>query len=212
MKIKSAKFHASAADLRACPAWAWREFAFVGRSNVGKSSLINMLCGKANLAKVSAVPGKTRLLNFFVINEAWSLVDLPGYGYAQVTQSRKFDFSVLIKDYLEQRDNLAGVFVLIDSRLPPQRIDLDFVAWLDGCRVPFGLVFTKADKRVASQVQANVGLFLTAISSGRAAPPEVLVSSSKTGSGRIGILKAIERLGQFHGSDAPPCRNLAGGQ
>jgi len=117
MKIKSATFQLSAADIGACPAWAWREFAFVGRSNVGKSSLINMLCGKANLAKVSALPGKTQLLNFFLMNEAWSLVDLPGYGFAQVTKHRKYDFSVLIRDYLEQRENLAGVFVLLDSRL-----------------------------------------------------------------------------------------------
>ena len=193
MKIKSAKFQTSAADIGSCPAWAWREFAFVGRSNVGKSSLINMLCGKENLAKVSAVPGKTQLLNFFVMNEAWSLVDLPGYGYAQVTKGRKYDFSLLIKAYLEQRENLSRVYVLLDSRLPPQRIDLDFVNWLEGCRVPFELVFTKADKLVAGRVQANIGLFQEAVAEWRAEPPEVIVSSSKTGSGRIGILKSIER-------------------
>jgi len=198
MKIKSATFQLSAADISACPAWAWREFAFVGRSNVGKSSLINMLCGKANLAKVSAVPGKTQLLNFFLMNEAWSLVDLPGYGFAQVTRHRKYDFSVLIKDYLEQRENLAGVFVLLDSRLPPQRIDLDFVSWLQTCGVPFVLVFTKADKLVAGKVQANIGLFHAAVGTWLADPPEVIVSSSKTGSGRIGILKSIERSLQLH--------------
>ena len=192
MKIKSATFKVSAADVDACPAWAWREFAFVGRSNVGKSSLINMLCGKANLAKVSAMPGKTQLLNFFLMNEAWSLVDLPGYGFAQVTKQRKFGFSELIKGYLEQRENLAGVFVLIDSRLPPQRIDVDFVTWLDGCGVPFVLVFTKADKLALGKIQANIGLFFEAVGPWRAVPPEVIVSSSKTGSGRIGILKSIE--------------------
>lgn len=193
MKIKSAKFQVSAADIQACPAWVWREFAFVGRSNVGKSSMINMLTGKENLAKVSALPGKTQLLNFFVMNEAWSLVDLPGYGFAKVTKDRKFGFSLLIKDYLEQRENLTSVFVLIDSRLPPQRIDLDFVNWLGGCRVPFVLLFTKADKLKASKVQTHIALFQHEVAQWRAEPPEVIVSSSKTGSGRIAILKSIER-------------------
>jgi GTP-binding protein len=198
MKIKTATFQRSAADIDACPAWDWREFAFVGRSNVGKSSMINMLCGKDHLAKVSALPGKTRLLNFFLMNEAWSLVDLPGYGFAQVTKHQKYDFSVLIKDYLEQRQNLAAVFVLLDSRLPPQRIDLDFVNWLAGCRVPYVLVFTKADKLALGKVQANISLFQAAVADGQAPPLEVIVSSSKTGGGRIGILKAIERSLQVH--------------
>ncbi len=194
MKIKSAKFHLSAADIRACPAWAWREFAFVGRSNVGKSSMINMLAGKASLAKVSAEPGKTQLINFFVMNEAWSLVDLPGYGYAKVTKHQKFDFSLLIKGYLEQRENLACVFVLIDSRLPPQRIDLDFVQWLESCGVAFVLVFTKADKLAAAKVQTNIDLFQQQVCQWRTEAPEVIVSSSKSGSGRIAILKTIERV------------------
>ena len=177
MKIKSATFQLSAADISACPAWAWREFAFVGRSNVGKSSLINMLCGKANLAKVSALPGKTQLLNFFLMNEAWSLVDLPGYGFAQVTKQRKYDFSVLISEYLEQRTNLARVFVLIDSRLTPQRIDLDFVGWLEGCGVPFSLVFTKADKLKPTKLQANIHLFQEAAGPWLGSAPELLISS-----------------------------------
>ncbi len=193
MKIKSAKFHVSAADIRACPAWAWREFAFVGRSNVGKSSMINMLASKEHLAKVSAEPGKTQLINFFVMNEAWSLVDLPGYGFAKVTKHQKFDFSLLIKDYLEQRENLACVFVLIDSRLPPQRIDLDFLHWLESCGVAYMLVFTKADKLAPAKVQANIGLLQQELSQWRTEPPEAIVSSSKTGSGRIAILKSIER-------------------
>jgi len=193
MKIKSAKFQLSAADVQSCPAWSRREFAFVGRSNVGKSSLINMLCGKQNLAKVSALPGKTQMLNFFVINEAWSLVDLPGYGFAQVTKHRRYEFSLLIKEYLEQRENLACVLVLLDARLPPQRIDLDFVAWLDGCGLPFALIFTKADKLVLGKVRANIELFHEAVGPWQGELPEVIVSSSKTGSGRIGILKLIER-------------------
>ncbi len=192
MKVKSAKFHLSAAQIQACPAWTMREFAFVGRSNVGKSSLINQLSGKVGLAKVSAVPGKTQLLNFFVMNDAWCLVDLPGYGFAKVTQHRKFDFSVLIKDYLEQRANLAAVFVLIDSRLPPQRIDLDFVEWLESCGLPYVLVFTKSDKLTPAKTRANIALFEHQVSQWRSELPEVIVSSVKTGAGRIGILKAIE--------------------
>jgi len=156
-----------------------------------------MLCGKANLAKVSALPGKTQLLNFFLMNEGWSLVDLPGYGFAQVTKQRKYDFSVLIKEYLEQRSNLAGVFVLIDSRLPPQRIDLDFIGWLEGCGVPFALVFTKADKLTPTKLQANINLFQEAAGPWLGAEPELLISSSKTGGGRIGILKSIERALQL---------------
>lgn len=155
--------------------------------------MINMLTGKENLAKVSALPGKTQLLNFFVMNEAWSLVDLPGYGFAKVTKHRKFDFSLLIKDYLEQRENLACVFVLLDSRLPPQRIDLDFVSWLGGSGLPFVLLFTKADKLKLGKVQTNIGLFQHEVAQWRAESPEVIVSSSKTGSGRIEILRSIER-------------------
>ena len=194
MRIKSAKFHISAATVDACPAWLWREFAFVGRSNVGKSSLINLLSNKENLAKVSAVPGKTQLINFFVMNDAWSLVDLPGYGFAKVTKHQQFDFSLLIRDYLEQRENLACVMVLIDSRLPPQRIDLDFVQWLEGCGVRFMLVFTKADKLSASKAQGNVELFLAAIAQWRATPPEVILTSTKTGYGRVEVLRAIDRV------------------
>lgn len=194
MKIKSAKFHVSAAAVDACPVWAWREFAFVGRSNVGKSSLINMLSNKAGLAKVSAVPGKTQLINFFVMNEAWSLVDLPGYGFAKVTKSQKADFGELIRDYLEQRENLTCVFVLIDSRLPPQRIDLDFVQWLEASGLRFMLIFTKADKLSVGKAQANIALFLEAAAPWRATPPEVILTSIKTGGGRVEVLRAIDRV------------------
>jgi GTP-binding protein len=192
MKIKSARFHLSAAEIKACPEWAWREFAFVGRSNVGKSSLINQLAGKENLARISAVPGKTQLLNFYVMNEAWCLVDLPGYGFAKVTRHKQFDFSLLIKDYLEQRENLTTVFVLLDSRLPPQRIDLDFVQWLEGCGLPYVLVFTKTDKLAPAKVSANIKLFEQQVAEWRPVLPQIITASSKTGTGRIGILKSIE--------------------
>lgn len=191
MKIKSAKFKLSAPSVDACPVWGWREFAFVGRSNVGKSSLINLLTQQKGLAKVSAVPGKTQLINFFVINEAWSLVDLPGYGFAKVHQGKKNDFSVLIRDYLEQRENLSCVFVLIDSRLPPQRIDLDFVNWLAGCGVSFLPVFTKVDKLSASKAKANIDSFLEAAAEVLPAPLDLLQTSAKTGGGRQDVLRVI---------------------
>src|SRR5450432_379713 len=145
MKIKSAVFDVSAPDLESCPRWALPEFAFIGRSNVGKSSLINMLAERRELAKVSVTPGKTKLINFFVINDRWSLVDLPGYGYAEVAKKERNEFNKSVGDYLGERKNIYCVFVLIDSRLPPQRIDLEFLEWLVGRAVPFALVFTKMD-------------------------------------------------------------------
>ena len=191
MKIKSAAFELSAPDLRSCPRWALLEFAFIGRSNVGKSSLINSLTARRDLAKVSATPGKTQLLNFYVINGAWSLVDLPGYGYAEVGRQRRFEFNNAVADFLSGRPNLRQVFVLIDSRLEPQPLDLDFLRWLDGCKVPFTLVFTKTDKNSASQTAANVQRFLTALRAWKPEPPPHIVSSAKTGAGRSELLAAI---------------------
>ena len=193
MQIKSAVFSISAKNLKAAPDWDYLEFAFIGRSNVGKSSMINMLSHKDGLAKVSATPGKTQLLNFFIMNEAWSLVDLPGYGYAKIAKSEKINFNESVGDYLEGRGNLRRVFVLIDSRLPPQRIDIDFVNWLGECGVPFALVFTKTDKQSASKSQATVGGFLQAMPEHLAGVPPVILGSSKDGTGRIAILKLIEQ-------------------
>ena len=193
MKIKSAEFEVSAPDVRSCPTWALPEFAFIGRSNVGKSSLINLLTERRDLAKVSDTPGKTKLINFFVINGAWSLVDLPGYGYAEVGRQRRFEFNQAVADFLSTRRNLRCVFVLIDSRLPPQQIDLDFLRWLLGCAVPFALIFTKTDKQSASQGQANIAQFLKAFAEITPAAPDVLVSSAKTKAGRTDILGFIEK-------------------
>ncbi len=192
MQIKSAKFTLSAHQLSAAPTWHLPEFAFIGRSNVGKSSMINMLSNKVHLAKVSATPGKTRLLNFFVMNETWSLVDLPGYGYAKVAKSEKIDFTETVGDYIEQRENLKHVFVLIDSRLTPQRIDIDFTAWIATCSVPFSLVFTKADKQSPAKTRITIDTFLAAMTADLATASNVLTSSSKTGTGRIDVLKVIE--------------------
>jgi GTP-binding protein len=192
MQIKSAVFNMSAQNLSACPEWNRAEFAFIGRSNVGKSSMINMLTNKNDLAKVSGTPGKTQLLNFFVINESWSLVDLPGYGYAKVAKSEKINFNESVGDFIEQRENLRLVFVLIDSRIPPQKIDLDFIAWLAGCAVPFTLVFTKSDKQSVNKTKASTAVFMEAISKIIVGTPPVIISSSKDRNGRIEILKSIE--------------------
>jgi GTP-binding protein len=194
MKIQSAKFHTSAPSLDLCPDWMRREFAFVGRSNVGKSSMINLLTNRGGLAKVSALPGKTQMINFFVINDNWSLVDLPGYGFAKAAKDRKYGFSELIRDYLEQRENLSGVFVLLDSRLPPQRIDLEFLEWLAGCGVRHALVYTKADKVTPAKARGTVELMLAEVAKWRAEPPEVIITSSKSGGGRLDVLRSISRM------------------
>lgn len=193
MQIKSAKFITSAKGVADCPVWDHPEFAFIGRSNVGKSSMINLLAHKDALAKVSATPGKTRLVNFFLMNGQWSLVDLPGYGFAKTAKSEKFDFNESIGDYLEQRANLRRVFVLIDSRLTPQRIDVDFTTWLGGTGAPFSLVFTKVDKQSAAKTQASIAQFLATIAPHLTRVPDVLTSSAKSGTGRNDILRVISQ-------------------
>lgn len=191
MKIKSAVFETSAAGLESCPAALLPEFAFIGRSNVGKSSLINLLAGRRDLARVSVTPGKTKLINFFRINETWRLVDLPGYGFAAVSKNERADFNEAAADYLQHRENLARVFVLIDSRLPPQRIDLDFLNWLGTCEVQSALVFTKIDKQ-PSQVQANVAAFTKRLREASVVVPELSFScSAVSGRGREALLQAI---------------------
>lgn len=192
MQIKSAVFHMSAKDLPSCPAWDRPEFAFIGRSNVGKSSMVNMLTNKDSLAKVSATPGKTQQLNFFIINDRWSLVDLPGYGYAKVARSEKIDFNQSVGEYLSHRPQLRLVFVLIDSRLPPQNIDLEFLHGLAGRGVPFSLVFTKADKQSAGKTRSAIAAFLEAAKNYFTGDVPVVASSSKSRDGRVEILKMIE--------------------
>lgn len=193
MKIKSAEFELSAPNLGSSPKWALPEIALIGRSNVGKSSLINSLTGRRDLAKVSSTPGKTQLINFFRVNGSWSLVDLPGYGYAQVGQQRRMEFNEAVAGFLAGRANLRRVLVLIDSRLEPQEIDLDFLQWLDGERVPFALVFTKTDKQSASQTRAKIEDFRRAVAGRRSGVPDMLSSSAKTGAGQTEILAYIAR-------------------
>ena len=194
MKINSAVFELSAPDIDACPKWALPEFAFIGRSNVGKSSLINLLAERRDLAKVSDMPGKTRLINFYVMNARWSLVDLPGYGYAHVRKTERSAFNAAVNEFIEGRRNLARVFVLIDSRLPPQDNDVEFVRWLGRSHDDYALIFTKADKQSASQSHANIALFKAKIAEWRTDMPETFLCSSKTKAGRMEILACIEAV------------------
>ena len=192
MHIRSATFQISAPDLASCPVSDLPEFAFIGRSNVGKSSLLNMLAGGKDLAKVSPNPGHTQLINFFAMNKTWSLVDLPGYGFAQALKAVRDGFQEMIATYLSGRPNLACVFVLIDSRHTPQQIDLDFVQWLMEGRAPLALVFTKTDLTKAGQVKKHIELFEEQISASGRELPAVFTSSSKTKAGRPELLDFIE--------------------
>lgn len=194
MKIKSAIFETSAPSLPTCPRLALPEFAFIGRSNVGKSSLINLLAEQRDLARVSDLPGKTQLINFFTINKNWRLVDLPGYGYAHVAKTRRADFNEAVADYIEGRENLRSVFVLIDSRLPPQQLDVDFLAWMTGTKLPFVLVFTKTDKLSRSQAQNNIAAFRATVFAGLDPAPPVIATSAKTKAGRTEILQHIAQI------------------
>lgn len=193
MQIKKAEFKCSSSAIRQVPKDSLRDIAFIGRSNVGKSSLINMLTGRNALAKVSGTPGKTRLINHFLINDAWYLVDLPGYGYARVSKSQAGEFSKLITDYVLRCERMHYLFVLVDSRLEPQRIDLRFIGMLGENGVPFGIVFTKADKLSPTQVRRSVDRYAAALADEWEELPPMFVSSSERGTGRDEILAHIEK-------------------
>ena len=193
MLIKSAKYLLSSPSFDLCPKADRPEFAFIGRSNVGKSSLINMLVNQKNLAKTSANPGKTQLINHFEINENWYLVDLPGYGYAKVAQSSRRRWEQMIENYLRKRDNLVNVFVLIDSRHKPQRIDLDFVNQLGEWKIPFTLVFTKADKEKPGVVLRNEKAFIDAMRELWEFLPQSFITSAEKKTGREDVLAHIQQ-------------------
>lgn len=194
MKITSAAFELSAPDLRGCPARPLPEIALIGRSNVGKSSLINLLAGRSDLARVSDLPGKTRLLNFYLFNAAWRLADLPGYGYAHVSKLERADFNRAVADYLTRREPLLRTCVLLDSRLPPQDIDLAFLEWLAGERVPFSLVFTKADKQSRTATLNAVDRFKQTAFRDLGIDPPVFLTSAKTKAGRTELLRHFQEL------------------
>ena len=204
MKINSAEFIISNSDAAKCPKDRLPEYAFIGRSNVGKSSLINMLTNHKKLAKTSARPGKTQLINHFLINKNWFLVDLPGYGYARVSKSTKAIFQKFITDYFETREQLVCAFILIDSRLEPQKIDVEFINYLGESGIPFCLIFTKADKLGKTQVQKNVAAYKKhLLANNWEEMPEYFVTSSENGTGKEDVLTYIESINNeiYSGSD-----------
>lgn len=192
MRVQSAKFSKSAVKLSECPGTELPEFAFIGRSNVGKSSLINLLTNKDGLARVSKTPGRTREINFFKIDDNWGLVDLPGYGYAKISKELRDQFNEFVSEYLTQRENLCGTFVLIDSRHTPQKLDLQFVNWLIDGEIPFALIFTKTDKVKPKVVKKNISLFRDAMKEFSAGDPVIFETSITTRDGRKQILGFIE--------------------
>ena len=193
MKIKTADFVISNTDIDKCPKERIPEYAFIGRSNVGKSSLINMLTGRKSLAKTSGKPGKTQLINHFKINDNWFLVDLPGYGYAKVSKKNRSIFAKFIYEYLEKRDNLICTFVLVDSRHEPQKIDMMFMEWLGQNQIPFVIVFTKMDKLSSSQLNKNITKYKTEMLKTWEDIPQTFRSSAESGLGKSEILKFIEQ-------------------
>lgn len=194
MKIKSAEFYISNSRADKCPDGNLPEFAFIGRSNVGKSSLINMLTGRKGLAMTSSTPGKTMLINHFIINGEWYLVDLPGYGYAKRSKKDTEILGRIIKYYVTERRQLTCLFVLIDSRLAPQKIDIEFITMLGEEGVPFGIIFTKADKSSASKVAQNVKTFCQKLKESWEELPPYFVTSSENGRGRDEVLCYVEEV------------------
>jgi GTP-binding protein len=191
VQISSAIFDCSAPDLDSCPEASLPEFAFIGRSNTGKSSLLNMLSGKADLARTSPTPGFTKLINFFTMNKTWRLVDLPGYGFAEGAKKDSARFNQAVSHYLKQRSSLCLVFALIDSGLEPQEIDVDFVEWLARNAVPFVLVFTKTDKNPPATVAANIAAFTARITGWFEQLPAIFTCSATLGQGRSELLGEI---------------------
>ena len=189
-----AKFKCSSERISQVPKDNLKDIAFIGRSNVGKSSLVNMLTGIKGLAKVSGTPGKTRLINHFLINDSWYLVDLPGYGYARVSKSTRGEFSKLILDYVLKCEKMHFLFVLVDSRLDPQKIDLNFIELLGQNGIPFGIIFTKADKLSQAQLNRSITTYKRTLSEQWEELPPMLISSSEKGTGREEILTFIDGL------------------
>ncbi|MBQ6613156.1 MAG: YihA family ribosome biogenesis GTP-binding protein [Alistipes sp.] len=187
-----AKFKCSSEKVSQVPKDELKDIAFIGRSNVGKSSLVNMLTGQKGLAKVSGTPGKTKLINHFTINDSWYLVDLPGYGYARVSKTARGEFSKLITDYVLKCEKMHFLFVLVDSRLEPQKIDLRFIELLGTNGIPFGIIFTKADKLSQAQLNRNIKAYKQMLSEEWEELPPMFVSSSEKGTGREEILTFIE--------------------
>lgn len=194
MEIKSAEFVISNSLVGKCPTTNLPEYAFIGRSNVGKSSLINMLANNKKLAKTSATPGKTLLINHFIINNEWYLVDLPGYGYAKRSKSEVEKLQTLISSYILNREEMTCLFVLVDSRLEPQKIDLEFIEWLGENSIPFGIIFTKADKSKLGKLKSNISSYLKKLKEQWEELPPYFITSSENRTGREELLNYIEEI------------------
>ena len=196
MKIKSAEFIVSNSEVSKCPNTRLPEYAFIGRSNVGKSSLINTLTNRKDLAKTSGRPGKTQLINHFLINESWYIVDLPGYGYARVSKSAKKTFQKFITAYFEQREQMLCAFVLIDSRHKPQPIDLEFMQYLGEKEIPFCIIFTKADKMKPKALERNINDYQAKMLETWTVMPQYFVTSSSSGTGKEEVLDYIQSINE----------------
>lgn len=194
MKLKSAEFVVSNSDYRMCPKDSLPEYAFIGRSNVGKSSLINMIADRKSLAHTSSKPGKTMLINHFIINEEWYIVDLPGYGYARRGKAEREKFQAMIEDYILEREQLINLFVLVDSRHAPQQIDLEFMEWLGENSIPFSLVFTKGDKQGPVKLQENVEAYKNELLKSWEELPPIFITSSQKKQGREEMLDYIDKI------------------
>ncbi len=196
--IKSASFVISSPDVGSCPEQSFPEYAFIGRSNVGKSSLINMLVGKKGLAKISGTPGKTRLINHFIINDEWYLVDLPGYGYAKISQSERAKWKKMINAYLLKRENLICTFILIDSRHEPQKNDMEFMAWMGQKQLPFVIVFTKSDKLSRIKLEDSMEAYTTKLSLTWEELPRSFITSAVTALGKDELLAYISENNKLY--------------
>ncbi len=194
MKINSAEFVISNSDVTKCPKDNLPEYAFIGRSNVGKSTLINMLTGRKSLAKTSGRPGKTQLINHFIINKTWFLVDLPGYGYARVSKSAKKVFQKFITSYFSKRTQLVCAFVLVDSRHEPQKIDLEFMQWLGENQIPFSIIFTKADKLSKTKLSPQINTYIGKMLEYWEEMPNYFITSSTSGLGKEEVLNYISEI------------------
>lgn len=194
MEIKNVEFVVSNTKIEHCPKDRKPEYAFIGRSNVGKSSLINRLANNKKLAHTSSKPGKTQLINHFLVDQNWYLVDLPGYGYAKVSKNSRQKFQKMIEDYILERPNLINLFVLIDSRIPPQKIDLEFMEWLGENQIPFSMVYTKIDKLKGNQLNKNLQAYHKKMLETWSQIPVYFASSAETGAGKLEILSYIAEI------------------
>lgn len=204
MVIKRVHFLTAIHDLKQAPQNGFPEYAFIGRSNVGKSSLINMLANRNALAKISGKPGKTQTINYFLVNESWYMVDLPGYGWAKVSKGKKTDWNILVRNFILHRKELFNLFVLIDCRLNPQPIDVEFINWAGLNKIPLSLVFTKADKISKNVLKKNIGIYNQILSGYWTILPDVFITSAKDGRGRSDLLDFIDRINKNN----MPSRNV----